>query len=182
MHGVEDRLVAGAAVFKQHRVVEDVAAPGVEVLLPVVAGTVRAEVAVRLLERHCRADAGGGLGDERVVAERVGEHGRAERVFRAHFRAPPHETARAVSGVEVARDIGLRHLVWLDLAQMAAQAREGQFKLPLQPAAGDDLARLQRFKQLPYVALRRQCRGNGRESRQQSFHLCRPFIILREEL
>ena len=168
MHGVEDRLVARAVVFEQHHIVEPVAAPGVVVLLAVVAGTVRAQVAVRLLERHRRPHARGGLRDERGVVQRVGEQGRAEGVFAAHLGAPAHDTARAVGRIEVARDVGLLHLVGLDLAEMPAHAGERQLQLPLQPPARDDLPRLQRLKNPLHFAHHRYGNGNCHAGDNQS--------------
>ena len=160
MDGIEDRLVARAVVFEQHRVVEPVAAPGVIVLLAVVVGAERAQVAVRLLERHRGLHARGGFRDERGVVQRVGEHRRADGVFAAHLGTPSHHSARPVGGIVVARDVGLLHLVGLDLAEMPAHAGKRQLQLPLQPPARDDLPRLQRFENSLHLAHRRHGNGN----------------------
>ena len=122
MHGVENRLVARAAVFQQHRVVEEMTTPRIVVILTVVAKAVRAEIAVWLLKRHRGPDAGGGFRYERIVAKRVCEQRRAEGVFSPHFSAPAHQPARAIGGVEVTRHIRLRHLVGFYLAKMSAHA------------------------------------------------------------
>ena len=122
MHGIENSRVARAVIFKEHRIIEKVTPPGIVVLLTVVRGTVRAQIAVRFLKRHGGFHAPGGLCDKRIVAKRVGEHGRAKGVLSTHLCAPAHKTTSPVGWVEVARDIRLIHLVWLNLAQMSAHA------------------------------------------------------------
>ena len=144
MQGVEDGLVTRAGVFEEHGPVEDVAAPGVEVLVAVVAGTVGTEITVRFLQRHGGADACCCLFNEGRVAQCVGEARLAQGELAAHLGAPSHEAARALGGVEVAGDVGLLHLVGLDLAQMAAHAPKGKLQLGAQPPARRDLAGTER--------------------------------------